>query len=92
MTKKKPNAFEDIRLVGIHKEPTFGPGGLAVELRLPAASKCIEEQFERIKQLEAELDKHRWIPVEERLPKDKGFYLVARKPQSEIKAWWRNKT
>ena len=34
---------------------TIGPEGLAVELRLSAASKCIKEQLKRIKQLEAEL-------------------------------------
>ncbi len=55
MSKKKLTAFDGIQLVGIHKEPTFGPEGLAVDLRLPAASKCIEEQRKIIKQLQAEL-------------------------------------
>ena len=30
----------------------------------------------RIAELQAKLDKHRWIPVEERLPNKDGFYLV----------------
>lgn len=33
----------------------------------------LEEEVER---LQAELDKHRWIPVSEGLPEDDGIYLV----------------
>ncbi len=57
MSKKKPTVFKDIKLVGVHKEPTFGPEGLVIDLRLTAASKCIEEQLKIIKQLRTELDK-----------------------------------
>lgn len=45
MSKKKPTAFENIRLVGVHKEPTFGP--------LPGEPKCKLSY----KQLQAELGK-----------------------------------
>lgn len=34
-----------------------------------------EKALEQIKELEAELEKHRWIPVNESLPKE-GKYLV----------------
>ncbi len=44
MSKKTPTAFENIRLVGVHKEPTFGP--------LPSEPKCKPSY----KQLQAELD------------------------------------
>lgn len=33
----------------------------------------------RIKELEAQLEKHRWIPVSERLPEKTGEYQVVRK-------------
>ncbi|KKL80982.1 hypothetical protein LCGC14_1999280 [marine sediment metagenome] len=45
MKKKKPTAFENIRLVGVHKEPAFGP--------LPSKPKCKPSY----KQLQDELDK-----------------------------------
>lgn len=37
----------------------------------------LNEAEDRILQLQAELDKHRWIPVEERLPESEGYYLAA---------------
>lgn len=43
--------------------------------QLNEAEDKIIEQTERIKELEAELEKHRWIPTSERLPekKDNSF-------------------
>lgn len=35
----------------------------------------LEQLREQIKQLKAELEKHRWIPVMERLPENNGVYL-----------------
>ncbi len=35
-----------------------------------------EADWSKIKQLQAELGKHRWIPVSERLPDRKGLYSV----------------
>ena len=37
---------------------------------------CGNENFQTIKQLQAELNKHRWIPVSERLPEKTGWYFV----------------
>ena len=36
-------------------------------------------------QLQAELDKHHWIPVEERLPPINGRYAV-----TDLKIWWQS--
>lgn len=36
----------------------------------------VEKAITKIQQLQAELDKYRWIPVEEGLPKKTGSYLV----------------
>lgn len=32
--------------------------------------------WDKILELEAEIEKHRWIPVNERLPEETGVYLV----------------
>lgn len=47
---------------------------------------CIDcpEKDERIKELEAKLEKHRWIPVSERLPEKTGYYLAL----EENGKWW----
>jgi hypothetical protein len=42
---------------------------------LKCGTKEVSPQIE-IAQLRTELDKHRWIPVSERLPDRKGLYLV----------------
>ncbi len=72
MRKKKLTAFENIRLVGVHKESTFGP--------LPGEPKCKLSY----KQLQAELEAYRWIPVEERLPQHVEHYAV-----TDGLEWWR---
>ena len=46
------------------------------------AQQCpnaIDCRNEKISELQAELDKHRWIPVVERLPETTGAYQVIRK-------------
>ena len=39
----------------------------------PEEFKALEEENERLK---AEIEKQRWIPVSERVPKESGLYLV----------------
>ena len=40
------------------------------------SAEVIGKEIERRWQLQAELDKHRWIPVSEKLPEESGAYLV----------------
>ena len=51
MTKKKLTAFENIRLVGVHKEPTFGP--------LPGEPKCKPSYAELQAELNAVIERIR---------------------------------
>ncbi len=61
MKKKHPNAFEDIQLVGVHKEPTFGPEDEAMrektcaEMTLDVMGIECDMYKEKLKQLKAEL-------------------------------------
>ena len=42
------------------------------------AVQSMKKKNQRIAELEKELDKHRWIPVEEKLPEDGGLYLLTK--------------
>ncbi len=53
-----------------------------------AVAAGIEHEKEKNIQLQSQLDKHRWIPVSERLPEEAGFYLVAKLPEEKIFVWW----
>jgi len=54
----------------------------AIQLSIADGDVILKE----IKQLKAELDKHRWIPVsEEPIPKDSGQYLVCNMRQGGVK-------
>ncbi len=51
-----------------------------IEARQKEDARTVEPIFQtEIDQLKAELEKHRWIPVSERLPKESGYYQVIRK-------------
>lgn len=57
--------------------------------RIGSLGKLNGEKAERIKDLEAELEQHRWIPVGERLPEKTGYYLIicASEGYNEHR-WW----
>ena len=69
------------------KKHRFGYEPLRV-IELDVAGKnCVLCLVEEIKQLQAELDKHRWIPVSERLPEKNGLYLAGDKTTAG-EAYW----
>lgn len=61
----------------------------ARELGVQACDTLEATKNERIKELSAELEQHRWIPVNEGLPEKPGYYLIicASEGYNEHR-WW----
>ena len=67
MSKKRPTPFENIQLVGIHKEPTFGLSSC----NSTDKQRTLNAPHRVIEQLQAKLDKakRRIAELEQRQPK-----------------------